>query len=119
MTNAILKIDKEIAENKENTYIEKIGSYLKQLMEIAHSAADNINAEDKTLKGCFEDMKSKAKAKATNGSYAPSDAEVVEIINGYFGITTKVNLKTVVVLATDEPKASTEPIATKSIFDLI
>ena len=119
MTNAILKIDKEISDNKENTYIEKIGSFLKELLNMSPSDAEKINAEDKTLKGCFEDMKSKAKAKATNGSYAPSDAEVVEIINGYFGITTKVNLKTVVVLATDEPKASTEPIATKSIFDLI
>lgn len=118
MTNAILKIDKEIGENKGNSYIEKIGEYIKQLLNVSPSDADNINAEDKTIKGCYEDMRNKAKAKASSSCYVPSDTELVEWINGYFGITTKVCLKTVVALAEDT-ELGAGPISTKSLFDLV
>lgn len=118
MQNAIMKIDKEIAENNGNSYILKIGEYLKQLLRLNPLVAEQINAEGKTIKGCFEDMKSKARAKASGSCYAPSDEEVIEWINGYFGITIKVCLKTVVALAEDTDQG-TGQVSTKSIFDLI
>ena len=118
MQNAIVKINKEIEENVENTLIEKIGLYLKELLNIDPASAEKINAEGKTLKGCLEDMRGKAKAKQKNGSYSPSDVEVIGIINGYFGITTKVCLKTVVTLA-DDTQGASSPAVTKSLFDLV
>lgn len=81
---------KKIAKEKE-----AIGMASADSMELIISvwisrhpaAAQDVLDEKKTLSGCLEFMKSKAKPKAVRGCYEPKQEEAVAWILEYYGLT--------------------------------
>lgn len=79
---AIARITKEC---QGNDYLIPFEEYLTSICT-TEAVADKILKEDKTLKGCFDNMKKIAKDRAVNGcTYIPPE-EGFEIIKKYYGI---------------------------------
>lgn len=79
---AIARITKEC---QGNDHLIPFEEYLTSICT-TEAIADKILKEDKTLKGCFDNMKKIAKDRAVNGcAYIPPE-EGFEIIKKYYGI---------------------------------
>lgn len=87
--DAINKINEEMEKNKNNTYLQAIGQYVVNQLEINKNSSDKIERGEKTLGGSLKYMQEKAKKVAVNGCTVFTDAEGFKIIDEYFEFTAK------------------------------
>ena len=82
---AIRKINEEMQKDPSDAYAEAIGHYV-----IDRAVGDELDAkrvlqDGKSLKGCLDDVKRKAKALAKNGVAMVRDDVVFGWVDVYFG----------------------------------
>lgn len=83
---AIAKINLELEQGKNDSYIQVIGQFLIQQIEKTPGAGEAILAEDKSIKKSLDYMKSEAKKKAVNGFAMFTPDEGFTLVLKYFGI---------------------------------
>lgn len=81
---AINKIDKE-AEKQSNTNATLIASHIIDTYLVSDENAEKVLRDKKTLKNCLENIKSKARSKATNGITMVDDETVYGWVKDYYG----------------------------------
>lgn len=81
---AIAKIKTEMEADKSG-YVQVIGKYLLQQIEVNKGAADKIVNEGKSIKGSICEMSKEARKNASNGCGVLTDAEGFAIVGKYFG----------------------------------
>lgn len=88
---AVEKIKEEIQKD-DNPYMNLIGNYVLQQLEVNKPSAEKIVAGSKTLSGSLEEMEKEAKKVAKNGVGILTDEEGFAIVAKYFefeGVQTK------------------------------
>ena len=89
---AVLKLQSEIEQSKNNPYVQVVGSFLLGHLESNHQDAEKIMTVDKTITKSLDEMQ-KAAAKKKVGNYAVlTDQEGLGIVLKYFGIDSAVNI---------------------------
>lgn len=88
MEKALLKIRKEMEENKDQ-YVKVIGDYLINYINKNPDTANSFCAEGKTIKGSIAVMKEEARKQQKGGVAVLTDEEGFKIILDYFGISDK------------------------------
>ena len=87
MTNkALEKINAEMQKDPQNVYMEAVGHYVLDRVAMSPEDAEKILAEDKSLKGCLEEIKKKAQKEAKGGVAVIRDDVVFGWADEYFGI---------------------------------
>ena len=81
---AIEKIKAEMEVNKSG-YVQAIGKYLLQQIEVNKGAAEKIVSGDKTIKGSIQEMSKETRKNASNGCGVLTDVEGFVIVAKYFG----------------------------------
>jgi len=82
---AIRKINEEMQKSPNDKALEAIGHYVIDLAASMDSAAASVLKEGKTLKGCMDEVRSRAKKQAQNGMAMIEDREVFSWVDEYFG----------------------------------
>ena len=86
LNEAIKKIQDEIDNEKNNSYVQYVGKYMIEYLNKNQGYADNILDESKSIKGSLKKMEEEAK-KVKQGNMAMlSPDEALKIVIEYFGI---------------------------------
>jgi len=85
-TEAIAKLKLEMDGNLNNPYIQVIGGYLLQYLDMNPVAAEKLLAADKTISKSLEAMKTEAQKKQHGGMALLTDVEGYAIVLKYFDI---------------------------------
>ncbi|MDK0717052.1 Cas9 inhibitor AcrIIA9 family protein [Clostridium perfringens] len=85
LEKAISKIKEEI-EKSNDKQTKVIGKYLLTQIETNEETIQSINAGEKNLKKCMEEIVKFARTRAVNGCAILSDEEVYKKVREYFGI---------------------------------
>lgn len=85
LEKAISKIKEEIEKSHDNQ-TKVIGKYLLTQIETNEETIQAINAGEKTLKKCMEEIIKFARTRVINGCTILSDEEVYKKVREYFGI---------------------------------
>jgi len=104
LTVAISKINSEIAQSKNNPYVQAIGGYLLDYLQSHPEAAEKINADDKTVFKSLDAMKKEAEKKKVGNCAVLTDSEGFAIVLKYFGIEGQVEKFDSAVIITAQPK---------------
>lgn len=84
--NAKAKLEAEMNANLNDQYIQVIGGFLLQHLDMNPAAAEKLLAKDKTIAKSLDAMKSEARKKQKNGMAMLTDAEGFAVVLKYFGI---------------------------------
>ena len=86
LNKAIEKIKIEMETNKKNSYIQVVGEFLLQHLQVNQGDAEKIVQGEKTIEMSLAEMR-KAAEKNKNGNYAMfTPQEGFEIVLKYYGI---------------------------------
>jgi hypothetical protein len=86
LNEAIKKIQDEIDNEKNNSYVQYVGKYMIEYLNKNQGYADNILDESKSIKGSLKKMEEEAK-KVKQGNMAMfTPDEGLKIVIEYFGI---------------------------------
>lgn len=88
---AILKIQSEMDQNKNNPYVQVVGGFILQHLEVNPDNAEKILNEEKTIIKSLDEMKKAAEKKKVGNCAVLTDQEGFEVVSKYFGIDTKVD----------------------------
>ncbi|CQR71358.1 hypothetical protein SOV_17170 [Sporomusa ovata DSM 2662] len=112
---AVSKLRTEMDQNRNNSYVQVVGSYLLTHLEKYPQDAGNIAAEGKTIAKSLDAMRQDA-SKKKNGNFAVlAPQEGFDIVMRYFGITESDGL----VMTPRQPAAaSVKPKAKDIDFDV-
>lgn len=89
LQEAIAKVEKEITD-AGNQQTKVIGRYVIDKLLKSEDAAEKVMNEKKTLKGCMDSIKAKAKERAVNQMAMIEDETVYGWAREYYGIKDKV-----------------------------
>jgi hypothetical protein len=106
---ALQKIQAELAEKPNDTYVQVIGGFLIKHLREHPVHAQQILTDGKTIAGSLAAAKEEARKHQTNGVGVLSDEECFAVVLKYYGI----NLPVAV------PAAAAAPKITTSIDDLL
>jgi hypothetical protein len=85
LETALKKIRDEI-EKEKNPYVQVVGEFLTNYLEMNPGAAEKIMTEGKTIIKSLDEMKKAAREKAVNGCAVLTEQEGFEIVLKYYGI---------------------------------
>lgn len=91
LDKAIEKIKKEMESNKNNMYIQAVGSFLLQYLGTNPGAAEKILNTEKTIAKSLDEMRKVAAKKKVGNCAVLTDQEGFEVVLKYFGINDKVD----------------------------
>ena len=94
LNDAIAKLKTEMEQNNTNSYIQVVGGVLLQHLEANPGSAEQILAQDKTIKKSLEEMKKEAKKHQCDGCAMLTDAEGCAVVLKYFGIKPAARVQT-------------------------
>ncbi|MCO1599780.1 hypothetical protein [Desulfosporosinus nitroreducens] len=83
---AIKKLESEMTQNNANPYIQVVGGFLLQHLEVNPQDAEKILATDKTISKSLDEMWKDAKKKQSHNLAIFTPQEGFEIVMKYFGI---------------------------------
>lgn len=86
---AVMKIRDEMAQNVKNPYVQVVGDFLLRYLEQHPEAAEKILAQDKSIKGSLEAMKTEARKHQVDGCGVLTDEEGFTVVLKYYGINGK------------------------------
>jgi len=89
--NAISKIQTEINQNTSNQYIQVVGGFLLQHLNVNPELAEKIMATDKTIGKSLDEMRKVAEKQKVDTCAVLTDAEGFAVVMKYFGIEVPVN----------------------------
>ena len=89
LNEAITKLETEMGEKQENTYIQYVGNYMVDYLKNHPDHAEKILVEDKTLSGSMKHMEGVARKKKGRGAVVLTDAEGFKAVLDYYGIEEK------------------------------
>lgn len=89
LNKAIEKIKKEMDSNKNNMYIQAVGSFLMQHLDLNPGAAEKILAAGKTIANSLNEMRKVAEKKKVGNCAVLTDREGFEVVLNYFCISNK------------------------------
>ena len=89
MSEAINKIKTEMEANKNNSYIQVVGGFLLQHLEVNPADAEKILTDDKTIAKSLDEMSKVAQKKKVGNCAVLTNQEGFEVVLKYFGIDTK------------------------------
>lgn len=84
--NAIAKLKAEMDQNKNNPYIQVVGGFLIQELNVNPGAAEKILAEGKTIGKSLDEMRRAAEKKKVGNCAVLTDQEGFDIVLKYFDI---------------------------------
>ena len=86
VNDAIRKLESEMEQNKNFSYVQAIGNFLLQHLESNPAAAEKIMAEGKTIKGSLAELKKEAQKNQVEGCGVLTDEEGFAVALKYYGI---------------------------------
>jgi len=90
---AVLKLKNEIEQNKNNPYVQVVGSFLLGHLEGNFQAAEKIMTTDKTIAKSLDAMRTEASKKKVGNCAMFTPEEGFAIVLKYFGIDSAVNIQ--------------------------
>lgn len=90
LSDAILKLETERGNNKDNEYTQYVGKYMVDYLNDHPDRAEKILAEGKTLSGSLKHMESVASKQKVGNFAVLSDDEGFKTVLEYYGIEEKV-----------------------------
>lgn len=105
---AIEKLQSEMTQNNTNSYIQVVGGFLLQHLEINPQDAEKVLTADKTIGKSLDEMSKAASKKKVGNCGVLTDIEGFAVVLKYFGIDTKpsTNVTKPVENATEKPKSN-------------
>jgi hypothetical protein len=100
LNKAIEKIRSEMELNKNNPYVQVVGEFLLQELEVNPASAERILAEGKTVAKSLDEMRKEAEKKKVGNCAVLTDKEGFAIVLKYFGIDSSAAVNS------EAPKAS-------------
>lgn len=104
LDKALSKLNAEMEEKKDNPYVQVVGKFLVNYLDMNPEAAEKILAGDKTIAKSLDEMRKVAEKKKVGNCAVLTDQEGFEVVLKYFGIKDKV--------------PGTEPVKSKPDFDV-
>jgi hypothetical protein len=101
---AILKIETEMNQSKNNSYIQAVGSFLLQYLKVNPEAAEKILAADKSIVKSLDAMRQAASQKKVNNCAVLADQEGFTIVLKYFGINSTATATATATVAIEQSK---------------
>lgn len=118
MIEAVKKLKDEMKKEK-SSYVQVIGKFLLQFIEVNPTEAEKILAEGKTIKGSLDTMRKEAEKQKVGNVAVLSDQEGFSAVLKYFGIIGTVPASPLVAMAPVESKEEVKPKETSSVnFDV-
>ena len=108
LNKAIAKIDAEMSQNNNDSYIQVVGSFLLQYIKSNTDDAGKILTTDKTIAKSLEAMKQAASQKKVNNCAVLTDQEGFIIVLKYFGIDAAAPVSAPVTIEQSIPKPDVE-----------
>lgn len=99
---AIKKLQDEMSKNT-NPYVQVVGNFLLQHLELHPEAAEKILASDKTVLKSLDEMRKEAEKKKVGNCAVLTDQEGFAIVLKYFGIEAAGNIQSKPALAPKKP----------------
>lgn len=90
LIDAIAKLEKEMEEKKENTYIQCVGKYMVDYLNEHPDHAEKILADDRTLEGSMKHMRSVASKKKVGNVAVLTPVEGFKTVLEYYKIKDEV-----------------------------
>lgn len=113
--DAISKLRSEMDKNTNNPYIQVVGGFLLQHLEVSPESAEKITATDKTIGKSLDEMRKAAEKKKVGNCAVLTDAEGFAVVLKYFGIKAPANAA---VPATPAPTPIQVPAHTSADFNV-
>ncbi|MBC2721819.1 hypothetical protein [Desulfosporosinus sp.] len=121
---AIEKIRSEMTQNTANSYIQVVGGFLLQHLELHPQGAEKILAIDKTIAKSLEEMRKEASKKKVGNCAVLTDQEGFTVVLKYYGIeaaapgpASNIPPQSIPKEAAVNPTAPSAPTATKPVDD--
>lgn len=89
---AITKLKDEMDKNKNNSYVQVVGDFLIQHVQINPDTAEKILDKDKTISQSLNEMKKAAEKKKIGNCAVLTDSEGFTVILKYFEINGNVSV---------------------------
>ena len=86
LEQAIKKLETEIEQNNNNSYIRVVGDYLLQHLIANPNSAEKIMAEGKTVAKSLDEMRKAAEKKKVGNCAVLTDQEGFAVVLKYYGI---------------------------------
>lgn len=86
INDALDKIKNEIAESKNNPYVQAVGNFLLNHLDQHPEDAEKVLVKEKTIGKSLDTMRTAASKKKVGNVAVLTEQEGFEVVLGYFGI---------------------------------